>query len=142
LRKWAQWGAWLIDSWPPAATMAASPDVICCMPSATALRPEPHSWLTPQAGLSTGMPASIEAWRAGFWPCPAVRIWPRMTSSISPGSTPARLIASFSTVDPRYEAGTLDRAPLNEPTGVRTADTITTAPLLSAISYLLGRLSL
>ena len=26
------------------------------------------------------MPASIEAWRAGFWPCPAVRIWPMITS--------------------------------------------------------------
>ena len=41
---------------------------------------EPQSWLTPQAGLSTGMPAAIEAWRAGFWPCAAVRIWPMMTS--------------------------------------------------------------
>ncbi len=43
-------------------------------------RPEPQSWLTPQAGLSTGMPAAIEAWRAGFWPCAAVRIWPMITS--------------------------------------------------------------
>ncbi len=30
------------------------------------------------------MPAAIEAWRAGFWPAPAMRIWPRMTSSTSP----------------------------------------------------------
>jgi hypothetical protein len=33
--------------------------------------------------------------------CPAVRIWPRMTSLISPGSTLARLIAAFSATDPR-----------------------------------------
>ena len=38
------------------------------MPRATARRPEPHSWFMPQAGASTGMPALIEAWRAGFWP--------------------------------------------------------------------------
>ena len=36
--------------------------------------------MTPQAGLSTGMPAAIEACRAGFWPWPAVRIWPMITS--------------------------------------------------------------
>ena len=34
-------------------------------------RPEPHSWLAP--GGAIGMPALIEAWRAGFWPWPAVR---------------------------------------------------------------------
>ena len=51
-------------------------------------RPEPQSWLTPQAGLSIGMPAAIEAWRAGFWPCAAVRICPMMTSD-----TPRRLDA-------------------------------------------------
>jgi hypothetical protein len=38
------------DSWPPATTMLASPLAICCMPSATARRPEPQSWLMPQAG--------------------------------------------------------------------------------------------
>ena len=36
---------------------------------ATARRPEPQSWLRLQAGLSTGMPALTEAWRAGPWPC-------------------------------------------------------------------------
>ncbi|EGE58779.1 hypothetical protein RHECNPAF_280079 [Rhizobium etli CNPAF512] len=49
----------------------ASPVAICCMPSATARRPEPQSWLTPQAVASFGMPALIAAWRAGFWPSPA-----------------------------------------------------------------------
>ena len=30
-----------------------------------------------------GMPAAIEAWRAGFWPWAAVSTWPRMTSVTS-----------------------------------------------------------
>ncbi len=47
----------------------ASPVVICCMPSAMARRPEPHTWLRPQAVVSFGRPAPIDAWRAGFWPC-------------------------------------------------------------------------
>jgi polyhydroxyalkanoate synthesis regulator protein len=43
--------------------------MICCMPSATARRPEPQTWLMPQAALSFGQPALPCAWRAGFWPC-------------------------------------------------------------------------
>ena len=79
-----------IDSWPPATMISASPLAICCMPSATARRPEPQSWLRPQAVFSCGTPAFIAAWRAGFWPWPAVRIWPRMTSSTSPALDLAR----------------------------------------------------
>ena len=60
--------------------MSASPVAICCMPIATARRPEPQSWFSPQAVASFGTPAAIAAWRAGFWPCAAVRIWPMMTS--------------------------------------------------------------
>jgi len=36
----------------------------------TVRKPLPQSWLTPQAGLSTGMPAAIEAWRPGSGPAP------------------------------------------------------------------------
>ena len=68
LRRCAACGDWLMLSWPPATTMVAAPDWICWAPSAMARRPEPHTWLMPQAGLSTGMPAAIDAWRAGFWP--------------------------------------------------------------------------
>ncbi len=52
-----QCGAIDIDSWPPATMIFASPSAICCMPSATARRPEPQSWLTPHAVASLGMPA-------------------------------------------------------------------------------------
>ena len=75
----------------------------------------------PQAGASTGMPAPIEACRAGFWPAPAVRIWPMMTSDTSPGSTRARSSAALMATLPSSCAGRLASAPLNEPTGVRAA---------------------
>ena len=51
-----------------------------------AQRSEPHSWLMPQAGTSTGIPALTAAWRAGFWPRPAVRIRPITTLDTSPWS--------------------------------------------------------
>ena len=83
-RFWA-WVDRLIFSWPPATTIVASPVWIAWAASATARRPEPQTWLTPQAGTSLGMPAAIDAWRAGFWPWAAVSTWPRMTSDTSSG---------------------------------------------------------
>ena len=49
-----------------------------------------------------------------------------MTSSISAGSSFARSIAAFNATVPSAEAGNDASAPLNEPTGVRTAATIAT----------------
>ena len=60
-RRCEQCGAWLMLSWPPATTTLEEPSSICWAPSATARRPEPHSWFMPQAGASTGMPAPMEA---------------------------------------------------------------------------------
>src|SRR5918996_2823247 len=73
------------------------------------------------------MPALIEAWRAGFWPCAAVRIWPMMTSETWPGSTPARSSAALMAMAPRSWAGVVANAPLKLPTGVRAALTMTTS---------------
>ena len=84
------------------------PAAICWAPSATARRPEPHSWLRLQAGLSTGMPALTEAWRAGPWPAPACSTWPRITSSTSPAATPARSSAAWMAILPSSWAGRLD----------------------------------
>src|SRR6266436_7924721 len=83
--------------------------------------------LTTQAGLSTGIPADIEAWRAGFWPCAAVRIWPMMTSDTRAGSTPARSRAALMATAPRSWAGMVANAPLKLPTAVRAALTMTTS---------------
>ena len=80
------------------------------VPSATARRPEPQSWLMPKAVRSTGMPAATAACRAGFCPAPAVRIWPMMTSSTSSGFTPARSIAALMATVPSVCAGIAAKA--------------------------------
>ena len=79
----------------------------------------------PQAGASTGMPALMEACRAGFWPAPAARICPRITSDTSPASTRARSSTALIATLPSSCAGRLASAPLKEPTGVRAALAIT-----------------
>ena len=61
-----------MDSWPPATTIAASPAAIARAPKATVRRPEPQTMLMLQAGAPIGMPAAMEAWRAGFCPWAAV----------------------------------------------------------------------
>ncbi len=122
----------LMLSCPPATTMLLSPVRICCAPSATARRPEPQSWLMPKAVLLSGMPASIAALRAGFCPCAAVRIWPRITSSTSSPCRPARSSAACSATVPSTCAGTLPNTPLKLPTGVRAAETMTMSSLAEA----------
>src|SRR5215470_11146251 len=77
------------------------------------------------------MPALIEAWRAGFCPWPAVSIWPRITSETRGASTPARSSAALMAVLPSSWAGNDANAPLNAPTGVRVALTITTSSFMT-----------
>ena len=55
-------------SWPPAMTISLSPQATDCAASITAFSPEPQTALIVSAGISCGRPASISAWRAGFWP--------------------------------------------------------------------------
>ena len=125
VRKWPTWGARLMLSWPPATTTSLSSFKIAWTPSATVRSPKPQTKLTLQAGTSTPRPALIEAWRAGFWPCPAVRIWPRITSETSSGATFARASDSLMTMVPRSCAGRDASAPPNDPTGVRAAPAMT-----------------
>ena len=58
-----------IDSWPPAMTRSASPDLISRAASITAVRPERQILLMVMVGTSQPIPAATAAWRAG--PCPA-----------------------------------------------------------------------
>jgi hypothetical protein len=81
-------------------------------------------------------PAFMAACRAGFWPCPALRIWPRITSSTSPGSTLARSRALLIAAAPSSWAGVLAKAPLNEPTAVRAALTTTISLAMFVISQI------
>src|SRR5688572_975016 len=112
-------------SWPPATTMVASPVWTAWAASATARRPEPQTWLTPQAGTSFGTPAAIEAWRAGFWPWAAVSTWPRITSETSSAATPAWASAASIATRPSSCAGTEANEPRKDPTGVRLAAVMT-----------------
>ena len=118
----SRWGEFDMDSMPPATTTSASPARIACRASITALRPEPQTLFTVNAPTVSGRPAPRAAWRAGFCPAPAVRTWPRTTSSTSFGSAPARATASFTTRAPSSVAGSGASAPRNRPTGVRAAE--------------------
>jgi hypothetical protein len=95
----------------------------------------------PQAALSFGRPALICAWRAGFWPCAAVRTWPRIVSDTSALSTPARSTTASMTMRPSSWAGVLAKEPRKLPTGVRAALAMTTLVMgsLSLVSHALAR---
>ncbi len=135
-RRYWQWGASDMLSWPPATTMLASPRRIACAPMTTERNPEPHRKLTLIAVVSIGRPALIDACLAGFCPWLAVRIWPKMTSETSPPSTLARLRASVMAIFPSSCAGRVESAPLNDPTGVLAALAITMASCPSIVSFL------
>src|SRR5579859_1993102 len=71
------------------------------------------------------MPALTDACRAGPWPAPACSTCPITTSSTSLALIPARSMAAMMAILPSSWAGRLASAPLNEPTGVRAAETMT-----------------
>src|SRR5476649_545243 len=98
-------------------------------PKATVRGLEPHTILMLQAGEPMGMPAAIEAWRAGFWPWAAVSTCPRITSETSSPATLARSSAPLMATSPNLWAGRLAKAPLNDPTAVRAAETMTTSSM-------------
>ena len=58
---------------PPATTISASPVNSSAAARFTALSPDPQTIFTVIAGTSFGIPAWIDAWRAGFWPWPACK---------------------------------------------------------------------
>ena len=60
--------------------------------------------------------------------------WPRMTSETSPGWTLARSSAALIATAPSSWAGTPPKAPLNDPTAVRAAETITISVVMSISS--------
>jgi hypothetical protein len=64
---------------PPATTTSASPAAIIWSARYTAFSPDRQTLLTLTDGTRMGMPALTAAWRAGTWPCPAIRTWPMIT---------------------------------------------------------------
>lgn len=69
-----------MDSMPPARTTSLWPKAIPWEAKVMDLRPEEQTLLTPVQMVETGRPDSIEAWRAGDWPIPALITLPSMTS--------------------------------------------------------------
>src|SRR5262245_14866315 len=117
----------LIDSVPPATIARAPPDMIRSAAYAMACRPDEQKRFTVTADAVIGTPARRLAIRATLSPCSASGIaQPRMTSSMSPGSTPgARASASLIAVAASSSGRTNRSAPFGaRPTGVLTADTI------------------
>src|SRR5206468_12896593 len=94
---------------------------------AMAMSPEEHWRSILMPAVVTGNPAAIAHWRAILDPCvPCWRAAPMMTSSTSPGSTPARSKTARMTGATMLGASRL----LNEPrydlvNPVRAVDTIT-----------------
>ena len=57
----SRWGAWDIDSWPPATTTSEYPARIAWSASAMAVRPDRHILLMLSASTRWGIPAASDA---------------------------------------------------------------------------------
>ena len=84
------YGAFDIDSIPPATTTWTSPARIIWSAISTARIEDAQTLLIVSEGSSTGSPAPTVAWREGAWPTPPCSTWPMTAYSTSSSSTPAR----------------------------------------------------
>ena len=72
----SRYGAFDIDSMPPATPTSSSPARTARSATPIARMPEAQTLLIVSEGTSLGIPASIWAWREGICPWPAWRTWP------------------------------------------------------------------
>src|SRR5579859_4398221 len=114
-----------MDSIPPATTISDSPSCTACAASATDFNPEPQTLLMVIAATRGAQPPLSAACRAGFCPRPACTTLPRMASSTSLESIPARRMASATILPPSSTAENPASPPWNFPIGVRTAERMT-----------------
>src|SRR5882757_2269305 len=124
-------------SMPPDTTISAEPALIMSCASMVAFMPEPQTLLMVVAPVASGSLAPRAAWRAGAWPCPAGSTQPMNTSSIRSGESLARSTAAPITWEPSLWALNGDRSPMNLPSGVRAAETMTTGSEVVAMARLL-----
>jgi hypothetical protein len=122
---WSRWGAWVIDSMPPATITSYSPSRISWDASAMASRPDRQTLFTVSAGTSMAMPAATAACRAVICPAPACSTWPMITYCTRSGAIPARCRAPAIATPPRSLADLLARDPSRRPTGVLAPPTMT-----------------
>src|SRR5206468_4134339 len=90
-------------------------------------RPDPQRRLTVNAGTEGGTPARSAATRATLTALGGWAMFPKMTSSSSPGSKDARASTSTVTIRPRSCAGTSFNSVFALAYGVRTPSTMTTS---------------
>src|SRR5450631_2337327 len=102
----------IATSLSPAAISSAADRIACA--------PEPQTRLTVRAGIETGSPPPMEAWRAGFILLPAWMTFPITTVPTSSPESPERRRVSRTTVAPSSVAATPFSAPLKAPIAVRT----------------------
>src|SRR5947209_3283834 len=107
--------------------MAGTPSTTTrCAANAMACKPELQKRLIVVPAVVTGKPARIAARRATLWPvAPSGSAQPRITSSISAGSSPLRFTACSITWPPIVTPCVSLNAPRNAlPIGVRAVETI------------------
>ena len=101
-----------MDSTPPAAMMGTRSTMTRWAAMAMACMPEEQKRFTVTPPVVTGRPARSAAWRAMFCPvAPSGSAQPRITSSTSPGSMPARWTALAMTWPARVAPWVLLNAP-------------------------------
>src|SRR5918993_1403474 len=126
-------GTRLIDSTPPATTTSYCPAITPAAAKCTDCCDEPHCRSTVTPVTDSGQPAVRTAVRAMSNVCsPTWPTQPQMTSSTTPGSTPARSASALSTCADCSAGWTPESPPLRPPTGVRTASTITASRMVLA----------
>ncbi len=122
-----RYGAFDIDSMPPATTTENSDVRRALAPSMTARSPDPQTLWTVTQPAAGGSPAPRAAWRAGAWPMPAWRTLPNQTCSTRSAGTPARSRAAAMATLPSFGAERVESDPRNDPMGVRAAERIRTS---------------
>ena len=113
----SRYGAFDIDSIPPATPISRSPARIAWSATPIVRIPEAQTLFTVSDGTSRGIPALICAWREGIWPCPACSTWPKITCWICSGATSERSRAASIALPPSSVASLEARAPPILPNG-------------------------
>src|SRR3981081_2265136 len=121
-------------SMPPDTTISAEPALMISCASIVAFMPEPQTLLMVVAPVASGSLAPRAACRAGAWPCPAGSTQPMNTSSTRSGANLARSSAAPITWEPSLCALKDERSPINRPSGVRAAETMTTGSEAAALA--------
>ena len=71
-----------MHSKPPTTTTLFTPDAIECTPCIILFIPEEQALFVVLADMFTGSPAATQAYFPGYYPSPALRTLPKITSSI------------------------------------------------------------